>query len=334
MSVAGKIIVACGIIAFLASCGGGGGGGNSSTTGGGSGTPPQVVSTSPANNAINIPVNVIISVKFSKLMDLSTFIIDGSFIISDGFTDVTSGVFMQDTVNFIVTFDGQFDLSANTVYQVTLTTAIKDSDGNSLANAVQFAFQTQAAADNTAPTFGGATSAVATNAKTVTVSWSAATDNITPQASIIYKVWKTTVSGSENFAGAPDAVSNAGATQVNLTGLTPNTTYFFVARAFDESGNFDANSTEVTTNTPVLKSWANDVFTPIVVGKGCTAGGCHGGGSGGLFMTDSGTSYNNLVNVNAQCAGLPAGTKRVLPSDAINSFMFKKVAPASSTLPS
>lgn len=329
-----KIVFVCGIGAFFVSCGGGGGGGGTTSPAGGGGTPPQVVTTSPANGANNIPVNVIITVKFTKLMDLSTFIINSSFIVTDGFTNVTSGTFTQDTVNFIVSFDGQFDLSANTTYQVTLTTGIKDSEGISLANPVQFTFMTQANADTTAPVFGGATSATAMNAKTVTVNWTAATDNVTPQGSIVYKVWKSTVSGGQNFGAAPDAVSNPGATQVNVSGLTQNTTYFFVVRAFDEAGNFDTNTTEQVVSTPALKSWVTDVFNPIIVGKGCTAGLCHGGGAGGLLMTDSTTAYNNLVNVNAQCAGLPAGTKRVLPSDAINSFMFKKVAPASSTLPS
>jgi len=49
---------------------------------------------------------------------------------------------------------------------------------------------------------------------------------------------------------------------------------------------------------------------------------CHGS-SGGLSLT-AGASYNNLVNVNAQssCPSL----KRVLPNDAANSVLYKKVS--------
>jgi hypothetical protein len=49
---------------------------------------------------------------------------------------------------------------------------------------------------------------------------------------------------------------------------------------------------------------------------------CHGG-NGGLTIT-TGVSYNNLVNVNAQssCTSL----KRVLPNDAANSVLYRKVS--------
>ncbi|MGA3286906.1 MAG: hypothetical protein ABSD46_05750 [Bacteroidota bacterium] len=51
--------------------------------------------------------------------------------------------------------------------------------------------------------------------------------------------------------------------------------------------------------------------------------GCHGGGLGGLTIT-AGNSYNNLVNVNAQlnCTSL----KRVLPFDAANSALYRRVS--------
>ena len=67
-----------------------------------------------------------------------------------------------------------------------------------------------------------------------------------------------------------------------------------------------------------LVSFSNQI-QPIFNSQ-CT--GCHGG-NGGLTIT-AGASYNNLVNVNAQssCPSL----KRVLPNDAANSVLYKKVS--------
>jgi hypothetical protein len=67
-----------------------------------------------------------------------------------------------------------------------------------------------------------------------------------------------------------------------------------------------------------LVSFSNQI-QPIF-NRQCT--GCHGG-SGGLTLT-AGASYNNLVNINAQssCPSL----KRVLPNDAANSVLYKKVS--------
>jgi hypothetical protein len=70
--------------------------------------------------------------------------------------------------------------------------------------------------------------------------------------------------------------------------------------------------------TVPLVSFSNQI-QPIFNSQ-CT--GCHGG-TGGLTIT-AGASYNNLVNVNAQssCPSL----KRVLPNDASNSVLYRKVS--------
>lgn len=48
---------------------------------------------------------------------------------------------------------------------------------------------------------------------------------------------------------------------------------------------------------------------------------CHGGGAGGLALNDTATSYNNLVNVVSGCNGLI----RVIPGDAVNSYLLSKL---------
>ena len=69
-----------------------------------------------------------------------------------------------------------------------------------------------------------------------------------------------------------------------------------------------------------LVSFSNQIQPIFNNNNQCT--GCHGG-SGGLTIT-AGASYNNLVNVNAQssCTSL----RRVLPNDADNSVLYKKVS--------
>jgi len=76
-------------------------------------------------------------------------------------------------------------------------------------------------------------------------------------------------------------------------------------------------------NTPPVAnpSFSQDV-EPILSAAGCTAGNCHGGGSGGLTLTGSApTDYANLVGVVSSC-GL---FQYVNPGDAANSYVVMKL---------
>lgn len=64
----------------------------------------------------------------------------------------------------------------------------------------------------------------------------------------------------------------------------------------------------------------------ILVDQGCTAGYCHGGGQGGLLMTDAATSYMNLVDVDATTAICDL-EKRVVPGDPESSIMWRRARP-------
>jgi len=69
-------------------------------------------------------------------------------------------------------------------------------------------------------------------------------------------------------------------------------------------------------------SFATDV-NGIFIARGCTAGNCHGGGSGTLNLSSSAPgNYANLVGVTA--AGEPA-FQRVEPGDAQNSYLVIKL---------
>ncbi|HEY2512014.1 MAG TPA: fibronectin type III domain-containing protein [Polyangiaceae bacterium] len=103
--------------------------------------------------------------------------------------------------------------------------------------------------DTVAPTFGGCTAAVTKSSTQVTVSWDQATDNTTPAAQIVYDVYAATAAGQEDYT-TPSG-SFTGALVGVVTGLKPSTSYVFVCRARDLSGNEDTNTSERTATTPV-----------------------------------------------------------------------------------
>jgi hypothetical protein len=105
--------------------------------------------------------------------------------------------------------------------------------------------------DKTPPVFAGATNATATSLTTIRVTWRPASDDVTPASRILYDVYSSLSSGHESFA-SPTTTSAPGAFSVDVGGLLPLTTYFFVVRARDQAGNSDANTVEVSASTPLL----------------------------------------------------------------------------------
>ncbi len=86
----------------------------------------------------------------------------------------------------------------------------------------------------------------------------------------------------------------------------------------DPAGDPPAGSREILSE-PSFSTQVMEVF----VRRGCTASQCHGGGQGGLTLTASATvSYQNLVNVPATG---PAGEIRVIPGNAQDSYLVKKL---------
>ena len=79
------------------------------------------------------------------------------------------------------------------------------------------------------------------------------------------------------------------------------------------------------TDTRTIKespSFATDVVE-IFTRRGCTAGNCHGGGSGGLTLRSTAqTSFANLVNV---ASASEANEILVIPNDADNSYLVKRL---------
>jgi hypothetical protein len=96
----------------------------------------------------------------------------------------------------------------------------------------------------TPPDFAGITSAAPASDVAIQVTWAPATDALTAQSDIVYKVYSATAAGEQNF-GTPTLVSPPGATSLLVGNLQPGTKYYFVVRASDEDGNEDTNSKEL-----------------------------------------------------------------------------------------
>jgi chitodextrinase len=150
-------------------------------------------------------------------------------------------------------------LSPGTKYHFVVRA--EDEAGNTDSNKLEKSATTTSAPDTTAPTFAGVATAVAKSATEVEVTWTAATDNVSTSAAILYNVYMATATGAQSFA-APKVATLAGATSATVTGLTQGTQYFFVVRAKDEAGNEETNKVEKAATTPTPDTTA-PVFSGV-----------------------------------------------------------------------
>jgi hypothetical protein len=195
----------------------------------------------------------------------------------------------------------------------------KDEAGNIDKNTVEVKAVLPAppVKDTTAPKFAGLATATANGPK-ATLTWTAATDDVTAPAQIVYLLYVAEKSGAQNFA-MPNATTQAGATNVEVSGLKPATEYFIVVRAKDEAGNIDTNTVEknVKTSGP---SFMTDVYP--ILSRDCT-GRCHGaGGAAGLDLSSAANAVMNLVSkASTQCAT----DQRVIPNQPDKSYLMWKL---------
>lgn len=100
---------------------------------------PTVIATNPADAAVNVPLNQVITVTFNEEMNPST--INSSSFIVTGNTTIT-GTMTYSGVT--ATFTPTVNLTTNTTYAVRITTAVKDLRGNALQEDYIFTFSTGA----------------------------------------------------------------------------------------------------------------------------------------------------------------------------------------------
>jgi hypothetical protein len=119
--------------------------------------------------------------------------------------------------------------------------------------------------DSVPPTFAGATGAAA-GARSVQLSWSAATDNVSTQSQIVYLIYQAAAPGAENLA-TPSYTTTPGATSFTIGQLADSTKYYFIVRAQDQAGNIDVNKVEVSATTPA------ETIPPTFAGASSATGG-------------------------------------------------------------
>jgi hypothetical protein len=113
--------------------------------------------------------------------------------------------------------------------------------------------------DRTPPTFAGLKSAFACTpgpqrpgqTTPFTLTWDAATDDVTPSSEIVYDVYESGTAGGESFA-SPTWTTAPGVTTFRTPGLPSHGTFYFVVRARDQAGNEDQNRVERLGSDPCV----------------------------------------------------------------------------------
>lgn len=286
-----KLILSSFIISLtllLSSCGGSKGG--RSDTGeapSNDTTPPTVSSTSPANGASQVPINIVISATFSESMDPDT-LSENTFIV----INASSGAIVFGEVTYsdkTASFTPASHLEIDKPYTVTITTSVTDEAGNAMVQTFSWSFTTGAAIDNTPPSFPGNDPQLvvqATSSNSISLEWADATDNTTPPNQLLYVVCRSTVSTDCAANPFPATGGNvvmtetaAGETALGVTGLNSNTTYYFVVRAKDQVNLMDSNTAQksattfgtfVSLGTSLNKSFDKDARDPSIAVMGNT----------------------------------------------------------------
>ncbi|WP_230632711.1 fibronectin type III domain-containing protein [Paenibacillus athensensis] len=125
-------------------------------------------------------------------------------------------------------------LTANTSY--TFTVKAKDAAGNVSAASSGLTVVTNASADTQAPTAPTGLTSPSKTSTSVSLSWTASTDNVG-------------VTGYDVYSGASVVASTTGATSVTVSGLSAGTSYTFTVKAKDAAGNVSAASSGLTVVT-------------------------------------------------------------------------------------
>ncbi|MBI2061036.1 MAG: hypothetical protein HYT87_14815 [Nitrospirae bacterium] len=156
--------------------------------------------------------------------------------------------------------------------------------------------QTDNACDTTPPTFAGLSSATGVSRSQIDLAWAAATDNVSAPANIIYRICQSNTSGTCGRSFTATYTTAAGATSHRATGYTAGATYYFVARAVDEKGNEDPNTTEKSAMTLPLPwtaqtSGTSEGIESVNFPVDATTGYAVGPSNAILKTTDGGTTW-------------------------------------------
>ena len=164
---------------------------------------PTVSIASPANTAIAVPINRVITIGFSEAMDPLTINATTITVAGPGATAVTGVV---TPIGTSATFVPASNFALNTLYTVTVTTGAKDLAGNALASNFVSHFTTSSAPDTTKPTVIATVNANgATNVPTNTKVGATFSEVMSPltinSATFTLKQGAATVPGTLTYSG-------------------------------------------------------------------------------------------------------------------------------------
>jgi len=102
---------------------------------------PQVINVSPANGTADVPINALIQATFENGIDSST-VDSSSFKVVDQNNNAVNGAVSYNSTTKSALFTPTNNLTADTTYTATLTTAIADSQGLALESNYTWSFTT------------------------------------------------------------------------------------------------------------------------------------------------------------------------------------------------
>lgn len=188
---------------------------------------PQVISTNPLGNAINVCIPVKIEAAFNNMMDPLT-IIPATFTLAGPGTTPVNGSVSYDAQSKIASFLPSSSLLGSTTYTAKVSTGVKDAAGNPLASDKVWTFGTS-----------GTSCIPPVNLRSVASFGIAARAGLTSTG-------VTVVNGNVALyptATCTDSTGNAGAgrtclvkTYSSSTGMTVNGSIFFAGDPFDNGG--------------------------------------------------------------------------------------------------
>lgn len=121
--------------------------------------------------------------------------------------------------------------------------------------------------DSSVPTFAGNTASISvtgTTTSSVSLSWSAATDDVTPTGSLSYRIYRCPGSTTcDPFSGTLVTTVTSGTTTYPDTGLSASTVYVYGIRAVDSSNNVSTNTDVKITSTTYSNSGSRYVYPTI-----------------------------------------------------------------------
>lgn len=184
---------------------------------------PTVISTFPSAGATAVSRNTNVIARFSEAMRVSTMVAANFVVTGPGVTPV-SGTVSYDTVNHVADFLPSALLASSTLFTATVTSGVRDVEGNPMASPFTWTFTTGTTADTTPPTVTSVdpvnmSMGVPTN-QVITATFSEQMDStsVTTSSFTVMEGTMTPVSGTVSCPGSTASFTPTG-------GLAPSTTF-------------------------------------------------------------------------------------------------------------